>query len=51
METEKLKTNMARSYAGITKQEWRNKDISDTKKKAYFKRKEQIESNSNLILK
>lgn len=51
METEKLKTNMARSYAGITKQEWRNKNMWEVKQKAYFKRKKQIESNNNLILK
>lgn len=50
METDKLKTNMARSYAGITKQEWRLRDIPKQKEQAYFKRKEQIENKKNLIL-
>jgi hypothetical protein len=50
METEKIKTNMARSYAWITKQEWRLKNIPEQKKLAYFKRKEQIENKKNLIL-
>ena len=50
METENLKTNMARSYAWISKEEWRNKDIPEAKKKAYFKRKTEIENKKNLIL-
>lgn len=51
METENLKTNMARSYAWISKEEWRIKNIPENKKKAYFKRKSEIENKNNLILK
>jgi hypothetical protein len=50
MDTDKIKTNIARAYAWISKDEWRNKNITETKIKAYLKKKEDIEKIENLKL-
>ena len=44
-------TRIARSYAGITKAQWRQKNtISDTQKNAYKRKKKEISGHENLIV-
>jgi hypothetical protein len=48
MPTDNILTRIAREYAGITKTEWRNKEIPKVKEDLYFYKKKQIESIQNL---
>ena len=50
MDCEKIKTNIARAYAWIWKEEWRLKSINEMKVKLYLKRKDEINSIENLKL-
>lgn len=51
MTKNQILTRAARSYAGITKEDWRNPSaIAQTKKDLYLKRKEEFNKLDNLIL-
>ncbi len=51
MPTGNILTRVARSYAGIRKEQWRDKTlITDTQRQAYYKKRQELESQPNLIL-
>ena len=49
MSTDSIFTRIARGYSGITKSQWRTKNIADSQKIAYYRKKRELKSIENLI--